>query len=515
MISPEIIKEYNDGRSYKSSVCHAPLTNLRFYQSGDAFACALNAPHILGTYPQDTVKEMWFGARANQLREALKNNDMSLGCCWCRRDLESRYYWGPKSTFDHLMDLKTARFKKAPFFRKIQHSLGRRVEFEYPVSIEFSLSNVCNLECVMCQGFFSSAICRNRENREPSTPPYDLAFIDQVEEFLPHLSIAQFSGGEPFLIDLHYEVWDRIRRLNPGLEIHITTNGTVLNQRVKSVLENMNCHLILSIDSVDKDTYQEIRRNASFDQVMRNTEYFMDYSARRGHSLTFGACVMKNNWQQIPQLLEYCNRRRIVIWFNMVYAPLAYSLSTMKADELKAVLDFWRSAEPATGDWLTTLNRERFLQAIARLDQWLKDALHRESISPLDELAMAGLQVDGIDPHHEMDQVFSQILTVSKCSAQDELKIGQDKYLYRKLADLTEKPFMDAYFHALGAAYKSVDSELETNMLSRIDRFHHRFKDHYGLDSLVMVLVETDIRDVFEWLEGNPPEMMRRFLDNK
>jgi MoaA/NifB/PqqE/SkfB family radical SAM enzyme len=80
----------------------------------------------------------------------------------------------------------------------------------YPRVMEFELSNECNLECVMCNGYFSSSIRKNREKLPASVSPYNDQFVDELDQFIPHLTDAKFLGGEPFMIDIYLKIWERI-----------------------------------------------------------------------------------------------------------------------------------------------------------------------------------------------------------------------------------------------------------------------------------------------------------------
>ena len=53
--------------------------------------------------------------------------------------------------------------------------------------------------------------------------PYDAAFVKQLEEFIPHLEEVKFYGGEPFLIEIYYEIWEKIMELNPKVRISVQT----------------------------------------------------------------------------------------------------------------------------------------------------------------------------------------------------------------------------------------------------------------------------------------------------
>jgi MoaA/NifB/PqqE/SkfB family radical SAM enzyme len=176
-----------------------------------------------------------------------------------------------------------------PRLNYLKQSLGGAVP--YPRVMEFELSNTCNLECIMCNGYFSSSIRKNREHLPPIESPYNDKFVDELDEFIPHLTDAKFLGGEPFMIDIYLSIWERIRKLNPNIRIHITTNGTFLNNRIKDLLEGLKAGIILSIDSVNKETYPKIRVNGSYDKVMENLEYFRDYTKRKSTFLSMAACL--------------------------------------------------------------------------------------------------------------------------------------------------------------------------------------------------------------------------------
>ncbi len=91
--------------------------------------------------------------------------------------------------------------------------------------------------------------------------------VDQLEEFIPHLKEAKFLGGEPFLIDIYYKIWDKIIELNPSVKITITTNGTVFNKRVQEILEKLDCNIIMSIDAFNKTTYESIRIQGDYEKI--------------------------------------------------------------------------------------------------------------------------------------------------------------------------------------------------------------------------------------------------------
>jgi len=268
---------------------------------------------------------MWFGPKAEQLRHSMEKNDLPTGCDMCFSQFQSRNFRGLLARgFDSLADrVYTTENDKYDIMPKV---------------LEFELSNVCNLECTMCTGHFSSSIRKNREKLPPLPNPYDDSFMKQVELFVPHLTEARFLGGEPFLIKLYYQLWNLIAELNPDCQVRITTNGSILNKKVTDILEKLNAHIHISVDSLDKENYERIRVNAKFDRLMEHFQFFREYVKRKNTSMSFLVCAMQQNWDEGPQFLEFCNKHEIALYFNTVTYPPDASLETLGYEKLSQII---------------------------------------------------------------------------------------------------------------------------------------------------------------------------------
>ena len=332
----KILEDYAKSRSetYREMVCHAPLVNLNFDQSGNARACCYNFKHILGTWPTNSINEIWRGEKANELRKYVRENNLGGGCSECGNMIISGNHQGVRAKhYDEFA--KDSLSTRAKYFAN--KAFGY---LSYPKVMEFELSNECNLECVMCNGEFSSSIRKNREKKSPIISPYNDQFVDELEEFIPHLTDAKFLGGEPFMIEIYLKIWERILKINPSIRIHITTNGTFLNNRIKTLLEGLNAGIILSMDSVNKDTYRQIRINGNFDKVMENLAYFQEYAKRKKTFISIAACPITLNWHELPEMLDFCIEKEIILYFNAVFTPQNLSLREQSSEYLSRVIDF-------------------------------------------------------------------------------------------------------------------------------------------------------------------------------
>jgi len=358
-MNKDLLDSYNEARTADSNahLCNAPFASMYFRIDGKITACCLNSTHELGRYPENSIEEAWNGDQVKKLRQLIKNNDLSSGCHSCKRHLETKNFTAITArTFDNLP-----------------------IHADYPSKMEFALANTCNLECVMCDGYASSSIRKNREKKSPIISPYDDAFVEQLEEYIPHLLEAKFYGGEPFLTDINYQIWERIVEVNPGCKIDVQTNATILNNRVKDLLRRGNFNIGVSIDSLQKVNYENIRVNASFDQVMENMAYFQSYCSEKGTSFGIAMCIMQQNWREIPDFINYCNERNIYIYFNTVWYPAHSSLCMLETKELDEIHQYLLEIQLPTDNDIQRANRKKYEDEIQMIGFWHQNAKKQDA----------------------------------------------------------------------------------------------------------------------------------------
>lgn len=478
MIERALIQDYNKTRVTKdtSLICHAPFTNINFEQNGNATACCYNRTHMLGTYPNDTLMDMWFGESADELRQYIKDNNLDGGCSLCKKQLYSRNFNGMRAKgYDWGADRPVvAAAKKAAVL------LTKGKYIQMPTSMEFELSNVCNLECVMCNGYFSSSIRKNREKAEPLTNPYDEAFVEQLVPFLSYMRDARFLGGEPFLIDIYYNIWEKIAEHNPSMRVHITTNATVLNNKAKGLLERMNSHIILSMDSIVKDTYEQIRKNAKFDRVWEHLQYFLEYTRRKKTQISMAVCPITLNWHEMPDLVRYCNQEGIKVFFNTVYRPEGYTLELLPTDKLEEIVN--QLDDEAThlpeNDYLTQYNKNMYLDMVNQIRAWRENSKDDESIYIDDNGGYTSKLVE-----EALDQLSSHEM-VAGCEHPELTKEILKNLLFTDFLDQndqTPEPSKEVFSNDLYKAlhYKMIDTGAETFMRALMDAYR-AFAVHTG-----------------------------------
>ena len=325
-------------------LCPAPFTVMDFAPEGHVHACCVNASHPIGDVRTQTLREIWDGPRAQALRAAMERRDHAYGCGSCRQ----RSALGTGEP-----DLAYYRRNPAPR------------DVHWPELMAFGLHNTCNLACAMCGGNLSSRL-RALEGRPRLAPAYGDRFFAELVEFLPHLRRAEFRGGEPFLVREHFRVWDLVRELGLELELQVTTNGTVWNDRVADVLDALPMQITFSIDGVTAATNESIRVGTDHDEVLANLDRFARYARDRGTRLDLSFCVLQRNHHELVDLLALADGLGVEAHPQLVLDP-DHGLQRLPTDELIAVTERLRR-EVARRDLRLAVNRVAGEKMVGWLD---------------------------------------------------------------------------------------------------------------------------------------------------
>jgi MoaA/NifB/PqqE/SkfB family radical SAM enzyme len=354
-LPPEIITEFNKSRSLgpQSCICYAPFKMMYFAFGGEVIACCHNRKNIMGIYPDQSITEIWEGHKYNQLREFIDNDDLSMGCEVCKTHLLSRNFDGAKNA---LYDRYSAK--------------------EWPVTMEFELDNTCNLACIICNDLFSSKIPGEKNKQSP----YNEAFVTQLEPFIPHLKETKFYGGEPFLIPVYYSIWDKIITLNPRANILVQTNGTVLNEKVKTYLARGKFSINVSIDSLNKKNFEKIRANADFDNTLENTKWFGKYCKEKGTHFGIIPTPNRLNWQDLPEITLWANELGARVYFNTLITPLELALWNLGPDQLTQIHEDLSKISFPAKTAIQKANKRHFHDFLLQILAW-KDVNSRQELS--------------------------------------------------------------------------------------------------------------------------------------
>lgn len=444
----------------KPTLCYAPYSNMFFDLFGKVHVCCISWK-CSEFIKNKNIKEIWEGDKFNTLRNRISNNDLSYACDICNSHLKNHnFQLALIKMFDEFSETKS----------------------DYPKMMEFELANNCNLECVMCNNNFSSTIRANRDKLPPLPLSYNDSFVSQIEEFIPHLTKARFIGGEPFLIDIYYKIWDKIIEINPSIIISVSTNGTVLNERNKSVLEKLKFEIIFSIDSFVKETYEAIRINAKYNNVISNLKYFQDYCKKNNTNFNISVCPIRQNWREIPEIVKYCNNINAQMYFNTVVDPFDCALWPLSSNELNNIYNHLLNATITEANDIEKQNYKQYKDLINQIKVWKETSFKREQFNKTPDFPTYKTFKDVFV--NKLTNYFNSIETLSKeektnnidnCIARINSMLSflppdyNIEYLYSLIIDFDIKEISNKL---LTAENKVVD----TDMKSIISHHYYKFE---------------------------------------
>jgi len=143
-----------------------------------------------------------------------------------------------------------------------------------PMRLWIEPTSFCNLKCPMCTS-------KDIPEDQVGYMDWDLykKIIDEAKGFVHDINL--FLGGESLF---HKRLPDMIRYAREnGIGTRLSTNATVLTKdKAKAIIDAGLDFIIFSFDGYEKEVYEKIRVNASFEKTLSNIKGFLEEKKRRG-----------------------------------------------------------------------------------------------------------------------------------------------------------------------------------------------------------------------------------------
>ena len=120
--------------------------------------------------------------------------------------------------------------------------------------------------------------------------------IDELEGNVEAITLA--SRGEPTLNPNIVEMLEYCR--NKFLGLKMNTNASMLNENlIHAILSTDIQSIVFSVDAADKETYEKIRVNGKFEQIMKNLKLFAqirkDHYSKSKHIVKMSGVKISKN----------------------------------------------------------------------------------------------------------------------------------------------------------------------------------------------------------------------------
>ena len=215
--------------------CIYPWIHLHAYPTGEAYPCchAEMKPGIVGNCRTNTLAEIWQDKPMQKLRSDMLTETPHAACTRCYEQEESGFFSGRKSANKH-HGHHIKKLDQNPF------------EMTY---WDIRFSNLCNLKCRSCGHIFSSQWYQDQAKlaggdwkaRNSVLNYAGRTETDMWEQLEPHLDYVEqiyFAGGEPLLMEEHYNILNElVKRGRFDVRLIYNTNFTHTDLKGNSVFE--------------------------------------------------------------------------------------------------------------------------------------------------------------------------------------------------------------------------------------------------------------------------------------
>ena len=215
--------------------CIYPWIHLHAYPTGEAYPCCHAEMSVgqVGNCRNNTLEEIWQDIPMQQLRTDMLSETPNASCGRCYEQETNGFFSGRRSANKH-HGHHVNKLKENPF------------EMTY---WDIRFSNLCNLKCRSCGHIFSSQWYQDQaklaggdwKDRNTVLNYAGRTELDMWEQLEPHLDYVEqiyFAGGEPLLMEEHYNILEElVHRKRFDVRLIYNTNFTHTELKGNSVFE--------------------------------------------------------------------------------------------------------------------------------------------------------------------------------------------------------------------------------------------------------------------------------------
>jgi MoaA/NifB/PqqE/SkfB family radical SAM enzyme len=267
--------------------------------------------------------------------------------------------------------------------------------------LDLKLGNICNLKCRICGSWSSSTYAVEEMAYDKSVNPkqsfhYQMlkqgrwprentVFWEQIADSVDQLQYIEFTGGEPFMIQEHFDLLQRLvdQGVAKNIEIHYNTNGTMYPEHAEEIWKHFKLvEIAFSIDDM-AERFEYQRSGAKWDDVQRNIKLFKEMRDRLTN-IHLQVCTTVNifNVYYIEEVANWIDKQEFnFVYWNMMHDAPYFSISTLPTTAKEKIAERLRSAK------VSTKTKLEFAKIIDFMNNGKSDdgKLLREKIAQVDE----------------------------------------------------------------------------------------------------------------------------------
>lgn len=336
-------------------ICMLPWISIETSPVGTARPCCLAVDEITKpngtkyTLRENTIEEIYHSEYMQDLRQQFLNGEKPATCrrCW---DEEAAGRTSKRIN---------SRVRLKEYYDAVDWNNLNPDQLWF---IDLKLGNICNLKCRICGSWSSSKWAKEEIDYVPNInrkehlaykflqdgawPRESEIFWDNLRTLLPNIKYFEFTGGEPFLIQQHFDLLEYAvaQGYAKNIEIHYNTNGTVFPDQHTVWNHFKHVEVAFSIDNT-RDRFEYERYGADWNEVERNLQKF---NLMQNNKFSTQLCLTVNiqNVYYLPEICQWISTQNFNhIYFNMLHDPWHMCISQMTSEAQQLVIDKLSSAE--------------------------------------------------------------------------------------------------------------------------------------------------------------------------
>lgn len=325
--------------------CILPWIHFYANPDGGVLPCCIgNHRTPLGNVQQNTIEEIWNGERYKTMRQKMLAGERCEECSACYQTEDSGV-----NSFRQSSNRDYAEFLNYVNETNQDGSLDS-VNLKY---LDIRWSNICNFKCKGCSSTYSSSWAtednKHGQNKQVlifAGGQNNNGLYEQIKPYLSSVKEIYFAGGEPLLMDKHYEILEHLISIgNTDIKIRYNSNLSSLHYKNISVIELWkkfsNIHMNVSIDSWG-DRAEYIREGTDWIKLKENFELIKKECPHI--RLGISAVVSIFNVYTLPEFIDYMIKNSLIdnnvhINFYCLQNPSFYSFDVFDDNMRKIVVD--------------------------------------------------------------------------------------------------------------------------------------------------------------------------------
>jgi hypothetical protein len=225
------------------------------------------------------------------------------------------------------------------------------------VFLDLKLGNICNLKCRICGSWSSSTFAVEELAHDHSADPKqsfhykmlrqgrwareNTVFWEQIADSVDQLHYIEFTGGEPFMIQEHFDMLQRLvdQGVAHRVEIHYNTNGTHYPEGAIDIWRHFKTvEIAFSIDDV-ADRFEYQRSGARWADLIRNLKLFRELRVRHPN-IQLQVCSTVNvfNIYYIEELANWIDQQEFnFVYWNIMHDAPYFSIANLPKKAKQAI----------------------------------------------------------------------------------------------------------------------------------------------------------------------------------